>query len=619
MSIQVAEKHTFEAEVKQVLDIVVHSLYTEKEIFVRELVSNASDALEKLRYKQLTEKNIFQDTLPFEINITTNKTTSELTFQDYGIGMTLEELKKNLGTIAHSGSKKFLKAIKEKNTSNKNLIGQFGVGFYSLFMVASSVRVLTRSWQINEKSFCWFSDGSGEYTINSAENNERGCKIILKIKDQYKEFIEEERIKVILNKYSNFVQFPIRLNGKIINTINALWACNRNEIKNSDYQEFYKFQSNSYEEAMDWMHFNADAPLEIKALIFIPKDNTERHGFGKLEPNVSLYCRKILIDSKPKYLLPEWLRFLHGVVDSSDLPLNISRESMQDSALMQKLNKVITTRLLKKLEEIIKKDFIKYKTFWTIFGSYLKEGVISDFIHRDRISKLLLFESSKIEANNFTSFSDYINRMKSDQKEIYFLSGSNRSSIEKSPYLEAFKNRNIEVLYLYQPIDEYVMNHLSEYDKKKLISIDQDDINLEINSETINDKRIPDKEIESLCSWMQEILGKNRVSKVIASKRLINSPAIALNNEKKMTNSMRHLMNSLNANKTLTPPLVTLEINSKHPIIHNLTTLRSSNISLAKIITEQLLDNTLIATGLLEDSKLILDRLNKILEKVSEN
>src|SRR5450432_4114205 len=428
----------FQAEIKQLLDIVIHSLYTEKEIFVRELVSNASDALEKLRHLQLTEKEIFDDKLELEITVTTDDKAKTITIQDFGVGMTRDELVENLGTIAHSGSKSFLKALGEGGQKNANLIGQFGVGFYSAFMVAKSVKVYTHSWRAGEPGYVWTSDGSGSYEIEESEGQRRGAKIVIELKDDCAEFSQEWKVKEILERYSAFVSFPINLNGKRINTVQALWLRSKSEIKEEEYEEFYKFQAHAYDEPRLRLHFSADAPLSINALLFVPKENTEKMGLARTEPAVSLYCRKVLIDAKPKDLLPEWLRFLKGVVDSEDLPLNISRETMQDKALIEKLNKVITKRFLKFLDDEAKNRPEAYAEFYTEFGIFLKEGAALDFTHKDQLVKLLRFESSLTEKGKTTSLADYVSRMTGDHREIYYLVGPNRAAIESGPYLEAF-------------------------------------------------------------------------------------------------------------------------------------------------------------------------------------
>jgi TNF receptor-associated protein 1 len=304
MSNATPQKFEFQAEIKQLLDIVIHSLYTEKEIFVRELVSNASDALEKLRHTQITEKEIFDDKLALEINVTTDDKAKTITIQDTGIGMSRAELVENLGTIAHSGSKQFLKALGEGGAKNSNLIGQFGVGFYAAFMVAKSVKVYSHSWRGADQGHVWSSDGSGSYEIEEADGQQRGCKIVIELKDDCGDFASDWKIKEILERYSAFVSFPINLNGKRINTIQALWLRSKNEIKDEEYTEFYKFQSHAHDDPRLRLHFSADAPLSINALLFVPKDNTEKLGFSRLEASVALYCRKVLIDAKPKDLLP---------------------------------------------------------------------------------------------------------------------------------------------------------------------------------------------------------------------------------------------------------------------------------------------------------------------------
>src|SRR5476651_359022 len=385
MSTATPQKFEFQAEISQLLDIVTHSLYTEKEIFLRELVSNASDALEKLRHTQLTEKEIFDDRLDLEINITTDDKTKTITIQDFGVGMTRGELVENLGTIAHSGSKAFLKSLAEGDQKNTSLIGQFGVGFYSAFMVAKSVKVYSHSWRAAEPGHVWTSDGSGSYEIEESDGQRRGSKIVIELKDDCADFSQDWKVKEILERYSAFVSFPINLNGKHVNAIQALWLRNKNEIKDEEYTAFYKFQAHAFDDPRLRLHFSADAPLAINALLFVPAENTERLGFARLEPAVALYCRKVLIDAAPKDLLPEWLRFLKGVVDSADLPLNISRETMQDKALIEKLGKVITKRFLKFLDEEATQRPESFTKFYAQFGIFLKEGAALDFTHKDQL------------------------------------------------------------------------------------------------------------------------------------------------------------------------------------------------------------------------------------------
>ena len=624
MDTPTSERHEFQAEVKQVLDIVVNSLYTDKEIFVRELISNASDATEKLRHTQISEKEIFDADLELEIQVTTDTDAGTITIRDFGIGMTHDELVENLGTIAHSGSKAFLNALKKGGEQNETLIGQFGVGFYSVFMVADSVEVYTRSWQSEGQCYRWSSTGDGAYEIEPVDGERRGTRIVIKLKDDYKDFAQKATLERIVKRYSSFVQFKIKIDGEEFKTVQALWLKSKNEITDDEYKEFYKFQANAFDEPRFWLHFAADAPLAINTLLFAPKENMESIGFGRMEPSVALYCRKILIDSQPKNLLPGWLRFLKGVVDSADLPLNISRESMQDSALIQKLNQVITKRFLKTLEEKAKKEPESYDDFWKSFGAFVKEGVINDFTHRDQLTRLLRYESSYTESGKTTSLSDYLSRAPENQKEIYYLYGANRKNIESGPYLEAFKKRSIEVLYLYEPVDEFVMTHARAFEEKNFVSADSDDIDLNAIVPTedseVEAESLEQGTIDALCEFIKNKLDK-RVSEVSASDRLVDSPAMIVNSDKMMTAQMRNIMKAMQQKAgdgaPDEEPPVKLQINPRHPLLKNLANLKDSNSELAGLISEQLFDNARVAAGTIEDPVEMIQRNYKILEQLS--
>ncbi len=613
MSAQNTEKHEFKAEIKQLLDIVIHSLYTEKEIFVRELISNASDALEKLRHLKITEKDVYQDDLELEINITTDEEANTLTIQDYGIGLTHDEFVQNLGTIAHSGSRQFLEALKEGGEKNADLIGQFGVGFYSAFMVAKEVKVYSHSWRTGEPGQVWTSDGVGSYEIEEAEGQQRGAKIVITLADEFKQYAKADTIKEIIKRYSSFVQFPIKLNDEKVNTVDALWLRSKSEITDEQYTEFYKFQANAFDEPHYRLHFSADAPLDIKALLFTPKTNTERFGYARIDPGVALHCRKVLIDAKPKELLPEWLRYLKGVIDSADLPLNISRETMQDNGLTQKLSRVITKRYLKFLKEEAKKRPEQYEEFYKNFGVYLKEGVATDFTYRDDLAKLLYFESSLTEKGKTTSLADYVSRMKEEQKEIYYILGQNRESIESGPYLEGFKARGLEVLFLYEPIDEYVMSNLGQFEEKTLTSADQGDLKLD-DAPKPEGEALSEDDAKSLCEWLKTAIG-DRVKEVKISQRLVDSPVMALSPDA-MSTQMRRMMKQMGQDNPM-PMEVLFEINPRHSLIKNLNTQRSSNEDLAKLIAQQSFDNALVAAGLMEDPKDMVTRMYQILEQAA--
>ncbi|MSU69898.1 MAG: molecular chaperone HtpG [Opitutaceae bacterium] len=613
MSATPPQKIEFQAEIKQLLDIVIHSLYTEKEIFVRELVSNASDALEKLRHTRLIEKDLFDDQLDLEINVTTDDKAKTVTLQDFGIGMTRAELVENLGTIAHSGSKAFLRALGEGDQKNASLIGQFGVGFYSAFMVAKSVKVYTHSWRAGEPGHLWTSDGSGSYELEESDGQRRGAKVVIELKDDCAQFSQEWRMKEILERYSAFVTFPINLNGTRINTVQALWLRNKNEIKDGEYTEFYKFQAHAHDAPRLRLHFSADAPLAINALLFVPTSNTEKLGFARTEAAVSLYCRRVLIDAKPKDLLPEWLRFLKGVVDSEDLPLNISREMMQDRALIEKLNRVITKRFLKFLEDEAKHRAEGYHEFYQEFGVFLKEGAALDLTHKDALVRLLRFESSLTEKGKTTSLGDYVSRLGTGQQEIYYLVGPNRAAIESGPYLEGFKARSLEVLFCYEAVDEYVMNNVREFDGKKLAAADHADVKLSDLPKPAG--ALSEEDTKKLTAWLKETLGA-RVAEVKASDRLVDSPALALNADKFMSPHMRRMMKAMNKDGADSPLRVNLEINPRSAVMKRLFATHTAAPEKARLVAEQILDNALISAGLLDDATPMVARLYKLLESV---
>lgn len=600
------EKHTFQAEIAQLLHIVIHSLYTDKEIFIRELISNAADASEKLKFLQTSGATIFQPERPLTISVQTDDTAHTITISDAGIGMTREELIENLGTIAHSGSKAFLQQLKE-NANNPNIIGQFGVGFYSAFMVGAKVTVYTRSYKPEESGWIWSSDGVNSYELEPAADLPRGTKIVINLKEQDREFSRAHHVENIIRRYSNFVGFPIELNGKTVNTIAAIWTRKRSEVTDTEYNEFYKFIGHDTEDPLYRFHFSADAPLAIQALLFVPTHSLEKLGMPKLEPDTHLYCRKVLIQSKAKGLLPDWLRFLKGVVDSEDLPLNISRETMQDSALMQKLNKVLTSRFLKFLDDEAKADSEKYARFFKEFGHFLKEGIVSDFQHREALAKLLRYETSAEQ--RLVGLADYVARMPEEQKEIYYISGVDRAACEASPYYEGLKARGYEVLFLYDPWDEFVMDHLREFEGRKLVAAEKSDVAVETT-----ESKLDDTEARLLCNFIKETLG-DKVDEVRVSKRLVDSPAVIIDSDKHMTAGMRRILKNLNREAEI-PFKYNLEINANHPVLVGLNEARQKNPEVARLVAEQIYDNALISAGLFEDPQALLKRINLLLEQV---
>ncbi|MES2594743.1 MAG: molecular chaperone HtpG [Verrucomicrobiota bacterium] len=605
--------HEFQAEVKQVLDIVIHSLYTDREIFVRELVSNAADALEKMRLTQLTENDVFQSEAPLEITITTDEAAGTITIADSGIGMTRAELVENLGTIAHSGSKAFAAALKNAGKGgDASLIGQFGVGFYSAFMVADEVKVYTHSWRQDGEHLCWTSTGAGTYTIDEAPDQARGCKIVITLKEDAKEFATSWSLKKIVGKYSNFVGFPIQLDGERVNTVEAIWLKSKDSVTEEEYEAFYKFTSHSFDKPSYRLHFQADAPLVINALLFLPEQNMELFGMGQMEPAVGLYCKKVLIDPHPPKLLPDWMRFVKGVIDSEDLPLNISRESMQDSALVRKLGEVVSKRLIKFLDKEAQDDPKKFQEFYAKFSRFFKEGVATDHANRDAIAKLLRFESSLTEKGEVIGLGDYVKRMKEDQTVIYYQAAPSRSSIEGGPYLEAFKSKGYEVLFLYETIDEYVISSLPEFDGKKLQAVNSPDVDL--GDMAHEGESLSDDDTASLTGWLKEALAEG-VEEVRAGKRLVSAPALAITPEGEMNPQMRQMMKAMKPDEVSAPKII-LEINPRHDLVKKVNGLRENDSDLAKLLSEQILDNALLSAGLLDDPQRVVSRTEKIMARV---
>jgi molecular chaperone HtpG len=624
-----ATTHEFQAETKKLLDIVIHSLYTERDIFVRELISNASDALEKFRHESLTAGDVFDSHLPLEINIELDEEKHTMTIIDTGIGMNRHELEANLGTIAHSGSSAFLDGLAEAAKKDVSLIGQFGVGFYAAFMAASTVRVQSRSWDGSE-GHEWLSDGAGSYTISESPGLHRGTRIIMELKDDAHEYATKWKVENIIKQYSSFVPFPIKLAGETVNTVSALWMRNKSEISEQEYTDFYKFIGTAHDEPLYRLHFAADAPLAINALLFVPRENFEIMGFGRVDSGVNLYCQRILIDQHSENVLPEWLRFLKGVVDSEDLPLNISRQALQDNALLAKLRKVITKRFLKFLDEQAQEDPEAYLVFWKTFGIYLKEGITSDYEFQKELGKLVRFESSRSEAGKPVGLAAYVERMKEGQEAVYYINGVSRAAIEAGPYVEMFTRKNIEILYTLEPIDDFVLSHLAEFDGKKLISADRADLDLSKN-ETAEEKEEAAKEAASkeeaqlepgakavLISWLKATLGE-KVADVVESKRLVAAPAMIVNPDGYMTSSMERIMAASRREKGQEPThsKKNLEINIASPLIKQLAELQKSDEPFAAEVAAQIFDNAMIQAGLVVDPLAMVERNYRILARVA--
>ena len=605
--------HQFQTEVRQLLDIVIHAFYSDREVFVRELVSNASDALEKLRLKQLTQSAVYEPERELRISITTDEEAHTLTIADSGIGMTEEEVVEYLGTIAHSGTKKFLEAMKESQSGPQDLIGQFGVGFYSAFMAATEVEVTTRSWQPDAKAVKWTSDGQEGYKLEDAPaDTPRGTSILIRLKDDAQDFAKADHLRYIVGKYSNFVGFPIDCNGEHINTVQAIWMKNKKDVTPEEYEGFYKFISHTEGTPLSYMHFSADAPIVLNSVLFIPEENPEAMGFGRCEPNVSLYCHKVLIDSKPENLLPEWLRFLTGVVDSEDLPLNISREMLQDNSLLRRISGIITKRFIKHLETLAKDDAEKYENFWLQFSRYLKEGIVTSWEHKEGLAKLLRFESTFTEPGKLTSFADYISRMKENQKDIYVLFGASRAQLEHSPYLDALTARGFEVCFFTDGGDQFVVESLMKVDDKEIKSIDRANLDLPPLENRPDTPGLDENEAKGLTEWVSARFSD--FSKITTSDRVTSAPAIALQGEHDISPEVKAYLKAMGQPVPENHPEIAF--NPHSPIVQKLAQLRTENEELADLLAGQLINTALLRAGMLDDPAKLADNSQALLEKL---
>ncbi len=608
------QSYEYQTEAKKLLNIVIHSLYTNRDIFIRELISNASDAIEKFRYLSLTDPDGADQDLPFEIRIDISKDTHTLTISDTGVGMTRDELIENLGTIAHSSTEKFFENLQSRGDSEKSqLIGQFGVGFYSAFMVAKRVRVITRSYQKDAEGWEWSSDGINDYSIGREEGITRGTRIIVELSEDHDKYLEKDTIKQIIKQYSNFVPSPIYVDDELVNTIKPIWTQSPKDVSENDYKEFYKFHENAASDPFFQLHTSSDAPIQLNALLYFPRENMEIFGFNRSEPGVSLYCNKVLIQAQVKEILPEYLRFVKGIVDSEDLPLNISRETLQDNLIIGKLKKFLTRRLISFLQTQAKEHQDSYLEFYKTFSMYLKEGANSDWENAKDIASLLRFESRKTEAGKQISLDDYVAHAGEDQKEIYYLTGSSRQEIESSPYLETFRANDVDVLFLYEPIDDFVMTSLREYGEKKLMSADQADVKLTSTASDDKKAKSAKKTAEKLLDWLKKDMDP-RLSDVRLSTRLVDSPALIVNPDDAMTTNMQKILEA-SRNEMYQTGKKVLEINSTHPLIQKIATLSGSeeNEAKARLLMEQVTDNAFFTAGLKIDPRRMVDRINTLM------
>jgi molecular chaperone HtpG len=617
-------KH-FRTEVQQLLDLVIHSLYSNKEIFLRELISNASDAIDKARFESHTDKAILEDNAEWKIKLIPDKEAGTLTIRDNGIGMTMEEVETNIGTIAQSGTKAFLQGLKEQNIKDHpELIGQFGVGFYASFMAADRVTLVTRKAGDKGAATRWESTGDGTYTIEECEKDTRGTDVTLHLKDDMKEFLDEWRIRSIVKKYSDYVQYPVTMDvtredfprgidGKplegaekikkteeeTLNSMKAIWARPKSEITEEEYNEFYKHISHDYGDPFKTIHYSAEGTSEFKALLYIPEHRPMDLFMPEHRKGVHLYVKRVFITDKCENLLPEYLRFMKGVVDSSDLPLNVSREILQEDAQIRKIQKNLVTKILGVLAETKEKTADDYLKFYKEFGPVLKEGIHFDRANMDKIRELVLYESTRTDPGQFVSLKEYVERMPEGQKEIYYVTGTSRSTVENSPHLEICRKKDYEVLFLTDPIDEWVVQNLTEYDGKKLKSVLKGELEIETEEEKkqLEDKKKDaEKQYGSLLGFIKEKLD-DRVKEVRLSSRLTDSACCLVADEYDMNANMERILKAMNQDIPASKRI--LELNPDHAITRIMQKLfdRDKGNSKLEDYCELLYDQALLTEG----------------------
>ncbi len=597
------ESLEYRAEVKQLLDILAHSLYADREVFLRELISNASDALNRVQFEMLTNHDVVDPEAELAIHLTVDEETRTLIIRDTGIGMNRDELVENLGTIAHSGARTFLQNAAKGQGALEEIIGQFGVGFYSVFMVADEVTVTSRSYRAGDAAAMWRSTGDSKFSLFDADKGNRGTEIRIKLKEDAAEFAQPWRLESVVRKHSDYVSFPIYLDGKEgeprpINRRTALWRQSPSSVEASQYDEFYKQLTLDDHEPLLHVHLVADAPVNVRAVLFVPSQR--ERGALRLTPDygLRLYSRKVLIQDRSRDLLPEHFRFVEGVVDSEDLPLNVSRETVQSNPVMRQLKRALTNRLIKEIRTLAENDNAKYLKLWTEYGVFLKQGVIGEPGSQESLADLLRFHSSHTGADAWTDLKGYVTRMQPEQKAIYYVLGDNLATTARSPHLDTFRAHNIEVLYLVDPIDGYMASMLREFDGRPLHNVDDANLDLPANSGDAQPEgeAAPQEDFDKLVSRFRSVLGE-RVRDVRESKALVDSPARLVSAEDSFERDLQYLRRLMEDDYKA--PAKILELNRRHPLVVHLATRieQAPEDALIDASIQQVLDNLLLLEG----------------------
>lgn len=615
-----SETFEFKAEVQQLLNILVHSLYTDKEIFLRELISNASDALNRVQFEMLTNHDVLDPEAELGVWIEVDEDAKTIAIRDTGIGMSREELISNLGTIARSGAAQFLTKVKENKEQVGDIIGQFGVGFYSVFMVASQIEVTTRSYRKEDEAVKWVSDGSGTYTLEPADKVERGTSILIKLGDDDKDFAAPYRLRNIIKKHSDFVTYPIYIGDdeKSANQQNALWRQSSSEVEEEKYDEFYKQLTLDFEKPLTHMHLSVDAPVQVNALLFIPSKREGNMLNLRKDPGLKLYSHNILIKEYTTDLLPNHFRFVQGVVDSEDISLSVSREAVQNTRVIEKLKNLLTKRVVRALENLDKDDSEKYAQFWREFGPFLKEGIASDFTAKDSLINLLRFPSSGAKADQLVSLKSYVDAMPEDQEVIYYILSDNMTAAENSPHMDYFKKRDIQVLYMVEAMDSFMLTSLNEYAGHKLQSIDTAELDTSEEDAAAKEEaknKLPDDRFMEIVIRFRSVL-EGRVEGVREAEHLSNSPVRLVASDGAMGQEMDRIRRLLE--KDYEVPKRILEVNRGHAIIQNLDTLMGSNTPLTDTVIEQLFASALLSEGLHPNPTEMIPRIQTLMEAATK-
>ena len=611
---QKAEALEFKTEVQQLLHILSHSLYKEREIFLRELISNASDALHRMQFVMLTDQNVLDPDVELAIRIESDEDAHTLTISDTGVGMTREELVENLGTIAHSGVRAFLKSLEEGRRVD-DIIGQFGVGFYAVFMVADEVRVTSRSYRPEAEAWTWISRGDSTYRLEPAEKEKRGTTIEIQLKDDAKEFAATWRLEQIVRTHSNYVSFPIYVAGRVVNERTAIWRQSPQEVEEDAYHEFYRQLTMDPEPPLLHLHVVSEVPVEIRSVLYVPRHRDPAIWRLRSDYGLKLYSRKILIQEHNKDLLPEYLRFVEGVVDSADIPLNVARETVQMSRAIAHIRRALRSRLLKALQELGEEKPEEYKQFWEAWGPFIKEGVATDPASRDELLPLLRFQTTHSDGD-LISLDAYVARMKENQSDIYYILGESAQSVERSPHLDYFRAHDLEVLYLVDPLDAFMVQALREYQGKPLRNVDDASLDLP-EAETTSEEKPSQEEaaaLGKLVARFRKVLG-DRVTEVRESGVLTDSPCRLVSPDSGPARDMERVRRFLESDYQA--PARILEINPRHTLIQTLVRLVDdpSAATVVDLTVEQLYEDLLLLEGLHPDPAQMVPRVQSLLER----